>query len=95
MDLAVWRDVSLILLLFLTLIAVLPFGALFFFAIAGMSRLRQLAKRTLPIAQQRAHQVADVTDRLGQKVAGPIIGMRAGMAQVHGIRKATFRRKGA
>jgi hypothetical protein len=90
---AVARDISLMWLILLTFIAVLPFGVLFFFAIKGMRRLRQLAKQTLPIAQEKARLVADGTDRVSQKVAAPVIGVRAGVAQVQGIRKATFRRK--
>jgi hypothetical protein len=43
MDLAVFRDISLLWLIFLTLISILPFAVLFFFAIQGMRRLRQLA----------------------------------------------------
>ena len=92
---AVARGISLMWLILLTFIAVLPFGVLFFFAIKGMRRLRQLAKQALPIAQQKARLVADGTGRVSQKVAAPVIGVRAGVAQVQGIRRATFRRKQA
>jgi hypothetical protein len=93
MDLAVWRDISLMWLIFLTLIAVLPFAVLFFFAIRGMRRLRQLAKLYLPIAQEKARLVADTTDVISQKVASPIVGIHARTAQVNGLRKAIFTRR--
>jgi len=93
MDLAVWRDMSLLWLIFLSLIGVLPFAALFFFAIKGMIQLRQLAKQYLPIAQDKARLVADTTDKVSQKVAGPIVNIHAKTAQVNGVRKAIFTRR--
>jgi hypothetical protein len=84
MGLAVWRDISLLWLIFLTLIAVLPFGILFFFAIRGMRRLRQLAKKYLPVAQRAAAQAADVTEQASRKVANPFIEVRAKAAEVDG-----------
>ena len=91
--LAVWRDISLLWLILLTLIAVLPFGVLFFFAIKGMRRLRQLAKQYLPLAQEKARLVADKTEEVSQKVASPIIGAHARAAQVNGVTKAILTRR--
>ena len=85
MGLAVWRDISLLWLIFLTLIAVLPFGILFFFATRGMRRLRQLVKKYLPVAQHAAAQAAVVTEKASQKVANPFIEMNARAAQVDSI----------
>jgi hypothetical protein len=93
MDLAVWRDLSLLWLIFLTLLAVLPFGVLFFFAVKGMVRLRQLAKQYLPLAQEKARLVADKTEEISQKVTDPIIGANAKAAQVNGLTKAIFARR--
>ena len=93
MDLAVWRDMSLLWLIFLSLIGVLPLAALFFFAIKGMIQLRQLAKQYLPIAQDKARLVADTTDQISQKVASPIVNIHAKTAQVNGVRKAIFTRR--
>lgn len=92
---AVWRDVSLVWLIFLTFIAVLPFGVIFYFAVRGMLRLRQLARRYLPIAQKTAGQVAETTDRVSRKVVAPVIAVRSAGARVQGIRNAALRRKGA
>lgn len=93
MDLAVFRDISLLWLIFLTLISILPFAVLFFFAIQGMRRLRQLAEQYLPIAQEKARLVAEKTEELSQKVTDPVISMQAKTAQVNGIRKAIFTRR--
>jgi hypothetical protein len=93
MDLAVWRDISLIWLLFLTLLAVVPFGVLFFFAIRGMRRLRQLAKQYLPLAQEKARLVSDKTEEISHKVASPLIGVHARAAQASGVTKAILTRR--
>jgi len=90
MSLAVWRDISLLWLIFLALIAVLPFGVIFYFFIRGMRRLRQLALLYLPMAQDKARLVADKTDEISQKVAKPVISARMKAAQVNGMRKAIF-----
>jgi hypothetical protein len=91
----VWRDISLMWLIFLTLIAVLPIGVIFYFAVRGMSRLRQLAKQYLPIAQQKAAQVADLTEQASQKVARPFVEVQARAAEADGIMTAILRRKRA
>jgi hypothetical protein len=93
MGIAVWSDISLMWLIFLTLIAVLPFAVLFFYAIKGMRRLRQLAKQYLPVAQEKARLVADTTNQISLKVTGPIIGAHARAAQVNGVRKAILTRR--
>jgi hypothetical protein len=90
---AVWRDISLLWLILLTLIAVLPFGFLFFFAVKGLHRLRQLVKQHLPPAQEKARQMADIAEQMSQKVANPIIGAQAKAAQVGGISKAILSRR--
>jgi hypothetical protein len=93
MGLAVWRDISLIWLLFLALLSVLPFGVIFFYAIKGMRRLRQLAELYLPIAQEKTRLVAATTQDISQKVANPFIEVQARTAQANGLRKAIFTRR--
>ena len=93
MDIAVWRDISLLWLIFLTLLAVLPFAVLFFYAIKGLRRLRQLAQQYLPVAQEKVRLVADKTDQISLKVTNPIIGAHARAAQVNGVRKAILTRR--
>lgn len=91
--LAVFRDISLLWLIFLTLIAILPFGVLFFYTIKGMIRLRQLAKLYLPIAQEKTRLVADKTEEFSFRVANPIIQVRAKKAQANGVVNAIFTRR--
>ena len=93
MGLAVFRDISLLWLIFLTFIAVLPLAVLLFFAVRGMHRLRQVAKQYLPIAQEKAQLVADKTEEIGHQVANPFIAAHAKSAQVHGILNTILRRK--
>ncbi len=93
MGLGVWRDISLIWLLFLALIGVLPFAVLFFYAIKGMRRLRQLATQYLPIAQEKAGLVASKTEEVSHKIATPLIEVQARTAQVDGLRKAILTRR--
>ena len=93
MGLAVWRDISLLWLIFLGFLSILPFVILFFYLIKGMRRLRQLLVMYLPIVQEKARLVADKSGEISEKVASPIIGMHAKTAQVDGLRKAIFTRR--
>jgi hypothetical protein len=93
MDLGVWRDISLMWLIFLTFIAVLPFGVIFYLAVRGMRRLRQLAKQYLPVAREKAAQVADITEQASQKVANPLIQAQARAAEVNGMMTAILTRR--
>ena len=93
MGLAVWRDISLMWLIFLTLIAILPVAVLFFFAIRGMRRLRQFFVTYLPLLQEKASLVATKTDEISQQVTNPIINAKAKTAQVSGIRSAILSRR--
>ena len=95
MDLGVWRDISLMWLIFLTFIAVLPVGIILFYLIKGMRRLRQLAKLYLPIAQDKARLVASKSEEISQQVAKPIVTIHAKTAQVNTIAKSIWRRNGA
>ena len=93
MGLAVMRDMSLIWLIFLTLIAIIPFGILFFYCIKGMIRLRQLVKLYAPLALEKTRLVATLTEEYSQKIASPIINARAKAAQVDGTTRAIFARR--
>jgi hypothetical protein len=93
MVLAVLRDVSLIWLIFLTLLAIIPFGVLFAACIKGMIRLRQLVKQYAPIALTYTRLVADYSEEYSLKIARPIIGAKAKAAQVDGTTRAIFARR--
>jgi hypothetical protein len=91
--LAVWRDISLLWLIFLTLIPALLAGVILFFCIKGVHRLRQLAKKYLPIAQNTARQVANGTERASQKVVSPFIAAQAVGARISTMARTTVTRR--
>jgi hypothetical protein len=93
MGLAVMRDMSLIWLIFLTLVAIIPFGVIFFYAIKGMVRLRQLVKLYAPIALEKTRLVASLSEEYSQKIANPIISAKAKAAQVDSTARAIFARR--
>jgi len=93
MGLAVWRDISLLWLIFLSLIAILPIGVVLFFAIKGMHRLRQLTVTFLSRVQETASLVAVKTDEISGKIVTPFIEARAKAAQVNSMCSAIFTRR--
>jgi len=93
MSLAVWRDVSLIWLSLLTLLAVVPIATLFVFAIKGMAALRRHTKRILPIVREKTRQVADKTEETSHQVVRPFINIEAKAAQVSGVVQAILVRR--
>lgn len=92
MTIAVWRDISLVWLVFLTLLAVLPWGVVFFFLVKGMAKVRQGVKKIMPILQAKANQVARGADQASYKIAQPVVGAHALGAQVGTITRTVFRR---
>jgi hypothetical protein len=94
MGIAVWRDISLLWLIFLFTVAILPLGVILAFAIRGMNRLRQVAKKYLPVAQEKVQMVADKTDELSLRIAEPVIGAYTKAAQVKGTTRAILRKEG-
>jgi len=93
MSIAVLSDISLMWLIFWTLIGVIPFGVLFFCAIKGLHRLRPATRKYLRLAQSGAKKVSDTSDRVSHQVTAPIIGLRAKWTQVNRLRTAAFRRR--
>ncbi len=93
MGLAVWRDISLLWLILWALIPALILGAILFYAIKGMRRLRQLAGQYLPLAQAKAALVADRTEAIGHKIVSPLIAVQARAAQVNGIVQSVLSRR--
>jgi hypothetical protein len=85
-------DISTMWLLFLTLIAIVPFGVIFYFIIKGLNRLRQLEKQYLPIAQDKVRQVAAATEQVSLKVAEPVVRAHAVRAQLNTITRTALRR---
>ena len=93
MDLATLRDISLLWLILLGFIGVLPFGVLFYFAIRGIIRLRQLAKQYLPVAQEKARLLADTTEAVSDKVTSPLIAIESRATQTASTTRALFSRR--
>ncbi len=93
--LAVWRDISLLWLIFVGLVMLLPLCVAFFYAIKGLAWLHMKTRFYLPLAQQKARLVADKTDEISQRVTRPIITTKSGVAQVNSIARTAFRRKSA
>jgi hypothetical protein len=88
----VWRDISLLWLFLLTFVAVLPFGVIFFLAVRGMRRLRQVLKKYFPLAQDGAGRVAAKTEEVSDKVAQPVVELYARAAQVNTMARTILRR---
>jgi hypothetical protein len=93
MGLAVWRDISLIWLLLLTIISILPISIVLFFLVKGMHRLRQLVKEYLPLAQEMVRQVAAKVDEICDKIIAPFVSIYAAWARLNAITKTIFRRE--
>ncbi len=92
MGLAVFRDISLLWLIFLALLAVIPIGIALFFAVKGMIRLRAILLLYLPVVQEKARWVSTMTIRVADTVTRPIIYTYATAAQVNGLVRAILRR---
>jgi hypothetical protein len=92
MDLVALRDVALLWLITLTFVAVAPWAVVFFFAVKGLHRLRQVTKKYLSLAQDKARQGASLADQASHKIAAPVITIQARAAQVDGLRQAIWRR---
>lgn len=96
MDLAVWRDLSLLWLICLALIPAFMMGAVLFYVIKGLCRLRQLTRKYLPLVREKAFLVADKTEGVSHRVVSPFITPQVWVAQVNGIaRSIASRRKKA
>jgi hypothetical protein len=82
MNLAAWRDISIIVLTVQTLVMVVVVGILFYILNRGMSKLHGSVKRYSPIVQDRLRQVAEISERVSEKVAAPILNAETGSAKV-------------
>ena len=91
--LAVWRDISLLWLIFLTLIPALIASVILFFCVKGMHRLRQVTEKGLSVAKDKAQQVANGTERASQKVVRPFIAAHAAGARIGTMARTTVTRR--
>lgn len=81
MDLAAWRDLSIILLAIQTLLTVAVIGAMLYLLNYGMAKLRGALRRYAPIVQDRLWHVSDVSKRISEQVTAPIINAEAASAK--------------
>jgi hypothetical protein len=89
MDLAFWRDMSLVLLCLEAFVIMLVPGAIFFYSIKGMRELEKKMREVSPQVHGVFHRVNQVTRQTSDKVASPFIAVSAANAQV----KAMWRGK--
>ena len=83
MNLAAWRDLSIILLAIQTLLMVVVVGALLYLLNRGMSKLRGAIRHYSPIIQDRLRQVSEISEQISQKVSAPMIHAETTSAKVH------------
>ncbi len=82
MNLAAWRDASLILLALQTLLLVIVVGAVLYFLNRGVMALRRMLRHTLPLVQARLWRVAELSRQISEKVVTPIIRAETTAAQI-------------
>jgi hypothetical protein len=90
---SVLADISRIWLAFLALLAVLPWGVLFYFIIKGLNKARWAVKVYSPVVRLKASQVADATGQVSAKIAQPVVAMHSTGAQVGAMTRNVLRRK--
>jgi len=96
MDLAFWRDLSVVLLCLEGFIMLLIPGAIFFFSIKGLRALERKMREVSPKVQGVFRQVNRVTEQVTDKIAAPIIKISGANAQLRGMRRGAvslFRRR--
>ncbi len=89
MDLAFWRDLSVILLCLEAFIMALIPGAIFFFSIKGLRLLEKKLREVSPKVQGVFDKVDQTARQISDKAASPFIAASATKAQVKAIWRGT------
>lgn len=89
MDLAFWRDLSIVLLCLEAFIMVLIPGVIFFFSIKGLQMLEKKLREVTPKVHEVFHKVNHVTRQASDKAASPFIAASAASAQVKALWRGT------
>jgi hypothetical protein len=89
MDLAFWRDASIVLLSLEGFILMLIPGALIFFSIKGMRELTRKLKVVSPKVQAVFSQINLTTRQASDRIASPLIAASAAKARVSAMRRGT------
>lgn len=89
MDLAFWRDASVILLSCEAFIFMLIPGAIFFFVFKGLRKAELKAREFSPKVQAAFRKVNRLTKEVSDKAAAPVIKASATGAQARAIVRRT------
>ena len=89
MNLATWRDASIILLSCEAFLFILIPGAIFFFVFKGLRKLELKAREVSPKVQRTFRQANRLTHRYADKLAAPVIKGEATAAQVAAMGRRT------
>ncbi len=89
MDLAFWRDLSVVLLCLEAFIMTLIPGAIIFFSIKGLRALEKKLREVSPKVQGVFHTVNRATRQASDKAASPFIAASAANAQVNALWRGT------
>ena len=89
MELAFWRDLSVVLLCIEGFIMLLIPGALFFFSIKGLRALERKLREVSPKVQGVFRTVNGTSRQASDKIASPFIAASAANAQLHALRRGT------
>lgn len=81
MNLAAWRDLSIILLVIETLFMVIAAGAVLYLLNRGMGKLHRVVRQYAPIAQEHLWRVARVSRQVSDKIVVPVIRVETTNAQ--------------
>lgn len=81
MNLAAWRDFSIILLAIQALLMVAVGGVMLYLLNRGMAKLRGAIQHYSPIIQDRLWHVSDVSKQISEQVTAPIINAETASAK--------------
>lgn len=81
MNLAAWRDLSIILLAIQALLMVAIVGAMLYLLNRGMAKVRGAIRHYSPIVQDRLWRLSDVGKQISERVTAPIINAETASAK--------------
>jgi hypothetical protein len=84
-SLANWRDLAVILLVIEAFIMVLVPGVILYFSLRGMLWLIRKLRIWMPQLQSYFYKASEITRRVSEKIAAPVIALDATSARVKGM----------
>jgi hypothetical protein len=88
MGLAVWRDLSLILLLLEAMVFILPILAIGYFMVKGLRAAHAWLALQFPLWQSYVNQGRDLVAKYAALVASPVMAVAAVVASIVAVLKA-------